>query len=289
MSVPFDSTPPRKIGFVPYLVTLNSGPMAQIGWLLMGFGLVFFWIFFMNSEILSLFDGDDWIETQARVTRVSPTNFSENESTVWKVQFEYEVNGQSYLQTAYGTGYTPQEGNTVRVEYDPKKPYMARMEGLRRRPFGVFASFTLVFPLAGLLFVVFGYRRNLLNLFLLLRGHFTTGTVIDKEATNTTVNEERVYKITFEFADKRGRTHQVSTRSHEPEKLLDDVHEPILYLAERPELAVLFDSISPKPTIQENGGDSMLTYPGLSLIWLVLPALTLIAHGLYVWFRYFSS
>ncbi|MEO1448390.1 MAG: DUF3592 domain-containing protein [Bacteroidota bacterium] len=278
------SKPPRKLSLFSQLVLLNSGFGQTFGWLFFGFGMIFFWVFFMGSEAVNLINFADWSPTNGIVTRVSDTNASENEESVVRVQYRYAVDGDSLEQTGYVTGYWPAEGTVIAVEYDAQNPHVARAEGMRRKMFGWGGGFVIIFPLVGLAFIVFTFKKNFHDIRLLIHGHFTRGKMIDKRSTNTQVNNQTVYAYTFEFEAKNGRTYTVESRTAHTELLEDEETEQIIYLANHPEKATLFDTISGGPTLKSDGTLAEVSY-GRAVV-LIPPAITLIGHGLYAAYRY---
>lgn len=238
----------------------------------------------MNSEAVYLLDFETWSPTQGWVTRISRTNASENDVTVMRIQYAYVVAGDTLTQTAYSTRNIPEEGSTLQVEYDQDDPQQARVKGLRRKMFGAGAILAAIFPLAGLIFIVIGYLKNSKDLNLVIHGFFARGKLIEKKATSTEINNQRVYAMTFEFEARNGQTYTVTSRTPHTHLLEDEETEQLLYLAENPEEATLFDTIAAAPPIQADG--SLEELPIRRSRVLLLPAATLVGHGLYAVIRY---
>lgn len=256
----------------------------MVGWGLLGFGMIFFWVFFMQSEIIFWGQTHEWTPITGTVSGISSTNASQNNSLIYQIEFTYEVAERSYTQLGYTSGSWLTEGQELPVEYDAGSPEVARSPELRREMFSAGAALVVIVPLIAIAFLLFGFRKNGLDLQLLQAGHFAQGTLINKRATSTQINHQTVYEMTFEFVANNGRTYQVSSKTHQPELLEDESVENVLYLSHQPEKATLFDTISVAPELNPDG--SLAPIPLFKSWVLIFPLLTLLGHGLYAMFRY---
>ncbi|MEM7654858.1 MAG: hypothetical protein AAF399_01920, partial [Bacteroidota bacterium] len=110
------SSPPRYQSLWSRLVLLNSGGFVVFGWLIFGFGMIFFWVFFMQSEIIFWGESHEWEQTTGTVTNVISTNATEDGTLIFQILFEYEVAGTSYFSDGYSSGSNLAAGETIPVE-----------------------------------------------------------------------------------------------------------------------------------------------------------------------------
>ena len=129
-----------------------------------------------------------------------------------------------------------------------------------------------------------GFRRGRKAVRLLVSGHQASGVLKSKEATSTQINKRTVYKLTFEFTDDVGQTHEAVAKTHEPEHLQDDDQEPLVYDPLRPAYATMLDHLPGAPRVDEMG-QIQTQSPTTSFLVLVVPLLSIIGHGVYLWYR----
>lgn len=215
------------------------------------FGSVFFFvglfmaaIFVPTADFASLsFHGNE-PTASAIVTNVQSTNSSENKKTIYEYQFHFrtadgkEISGTSYLPGSPEL----QPGDTAVAEYLLTDPHTNRIRGMNSNMFGLFTLFVLIFPFIGILMLLFGMVRARKNIYLLRNGILTYGTVTRKEATNTKINNSRVYKIFFRFK-ANGTEYETYVRTHNTGQVLDEKEEALVYDSAQPEKAVLLDSL----------------------------------------------
>jgi hypothetical protein len=252
--------------------------MAQIGWAIFGFGMIFVWVFSANADFSFLNFRGPFEIAVGRVTGVETTGASENRQPVYRHHYDFSVAGRVFSGTSYATGREVPSGEVVTVEYEAGDPSRSRIEGMRRGQFGPAVLFVLIFPLAGLGILIpamlMGRRRS----YLLRHGVFTTGVLKSKSATNMTVNKRRVFALTFEFTGRDGRRHEAVTRSSLPQQLEDDSQEPLLYDPENPSKAFLLDEAPARPKLEMNG--DLVGRPIAAAASLILPLLVSGANAL---------
>ena len=99
------------------------------------------------------------------------------------------------------------------------------------------------------------------------------------EPTNTRINNQTVYKLTFEFTTDDGRRYEATARSHRPFVLEDEPQEQLLYDPYNPKKAVLLDSLPGEPDIDE-WGNIQVANIGRSIRSLILPVAVVVINGL---------
>lgn len=262
---------------------LMLGGLAQFGWVFFGIGMIFVWIFVPAAD-LSFFTVRGPLTTaEGVVTRVERTMMNEgggehNSGTpVYAYHFTYTLpQGSEYEGISYATGRRHSSGAQVKVEYAPGAPDSARIKGMRRNLMPPLILFVLLFPLVGLGFVVFRLWKGVRQTRLLRHGSLALGQLVNKQATQTRINDQTVYKLTFEFADLSGTTQKMTVRSHMPETLEDDDRERLLYDPTRPQDAVLWDNVPGSPEVDERG--QLKPTAGSALVVMIIPALSIIGH-----------
>lgn len=285
MAYPSECPPPRSLPWLDRLTIISGGTFALLGWMFYGLGMVFFAIFGLQSEAIHLLARGHWEETTGTITAATYTNASENDSPVMRYTYRYAVAGDSLSGQAYTTGARLQEGQTVIVAYRPTQPATSRIPGTRREMFGGLAALVAIFPLIGLGFLFFALRHNLKALDLIVNGHFARGKCLQREATNTQVNNQTVFRYTFGFtAPQDGQTYEVVTRTHQPQLVEDEETERLLYAASDPAHAVMYDTIPHAPPILPDG--TLAPLPPHRHLSLILPGLVLLSHVLYIFFRW---
>ena len=268
---------------------LFGGAANQIGWFLLGFGLIFVWAFIPAADLAGIFVfRGELARADGAVVRCEKTNFSEggdehNDGTpVFAIHYAFEDAGGFRREgVSYGTGVQYPIGEKLLIEYVDGDPQHSRVMGLRSAPFAAWVLFVAVFPFIGMLFLAGGLRRSLRGDRLLRVGKLAFGKFMSSRATNTQINDRRVYELTFEFTSDDGMSHTIKTRTHLPEKLRDDEAEPLLYDPACPERAVMFDSLPGSPRIDEFGALAP-ALTGSTLGTLAAPLLTIVGHGTFL-------
>lgn len=279
--------PPRAVPACVSLTVLFGGALQQVGWLLFGFGMIFFYAFVLQADwsgpLLAVMETR---RATGLVTSVEGTNASENDSPVYAVHYRFiAADGTKVEATAYSTGYYPDAGQRLSVTYMRSQPNVARVEGMRRTTFGPLAAIAGIFPLIGAVMILFGLREGLKGNRLLGSGRLAFGTLTAAVPTNTTINNRQVIAMTFSFRAHDGATYEVTSKTNQPERLGDQVEELVLFDPNDPTYGTALDGMPGSLSIDNSGG-LRLGSPAACLTTLILPGITLLGHGLYLFFRY---
>lgn len=273
---------PRRVPLSLQIVNLFNG-FSQIGWLVFGFGMIFFWAFCSNADLSFLTFRGTHETVEGRVTEVIETGASVNKVRVRANHYEYSVAGNRLTGTSYSTGERVDAGETVTVEYDEDDPARSRIEGMRRAMFGPAVLFVTIFPFIGLVLLIpamiTGLRRNRI----LRDGLVANGRLISKSPTNVTVNNRPLYELRFEFTSRDGRRCEAKARATDTERLEDESQEPLLYDPADPTRAYLLDDAPARPEFEPNGDLRGNTARAIRV--LILPAIVIGAHGLVLWMK----
>jgi len=265
---------------------LFGGQASQIGWLLLGFGLIFFWAFVCRADLTSWYRFRGALAVaEGQVTRSRDTGASEGGSKsrrgtpIYKNEFRYLVDDKEYRSASYAVGVRLPAGRMVTVQYLANDPAFARIRGMRTNVFSPAVLFVMLFPLTGLGLVVFALSRGAKACRLLRDGIPAIAKLIAKQATRVKENKRTVYKLTFEFQTGDGRAARATARTNSPEKF-QDADEPLVYDPEKPDRAVMLDNLPGEPHIGEDG-HVYCRQPMRALFSIVLPLATLLGHGIY--------
>jgi len=264
---------------------LCGGCLSQIGWFLLGFGMVFFWVFAMDSELITWLTFRGRIgTTQGVVTGTAATHAQENDTQVYAIHYWYTLpggkdqkaagpqvpseldpqamlDGNAFQGCSYSISAQPAYGARVNVEYLVSDPKTSRIQGLRCRTFGAWACFVGIFPLAGLCMLLPGHLRGRKANRLIECGELSSATLKSKEPTNMSVNDQPVYKSIFEFKAGDLQTYEVTTTTHLPGNLGDAPQRKLIYnqaartfepanlLENEPQEKVIYNPLKPSEAV----------------------------------------
>ncbi|WP_144394434.1 DUF3592 domain-containing protein [Pleionea sediminis] len=280
---------PRTLPLSVKIKLLFGGGLSQSGWFLFGFGMIFFWVFGANADFSEFKFSGPLTRVSGTVIESVELNYEVNERSVYQVYFRFITpEGDELEDFSFSTGRYFKVNTPVRVEYPEGNPRLSRIEGLRRSPFSIWLSLIGLLPLTGVIMVILGIRKGIKASHLLANGILTTGKLTSKEPTNTTINDQRVYKLTFVFKDHNSRTHTVTEKTHQTRQLEDDDEERLVYLRDNPQKAIMFDSL---PGSSKFDGANNILPNGFSktLGSIILPILVLGGNFAYWYMAYYSS
>ena len=284
MHTPLHFTPPpRPVPLSLRILNFFNGA-AQIGWIVFGFGMVFFYVFGTNADLSFATFRDAAGRAAGRVTRIEQTGASEDGDAVEAAHYEYSVAGRPFRGKSYTTEGSPAEGEDVTVEYDEDNPARSRIAGMRRAIFGPWVMVVSIFPLVGFVILWFATRSGMKRNHLLRDGMFATGKFVRTEGTNMYVNKRRVWELTFEFTDRMGQRREVVARTTDTERLRDEAVEPLLYDPDDPERAYLLDEAPARPRFEGNG--DMVGRPAAADFARLIPGLVVGLNALLLGMKY---
>lgn len=280
--------PPRAVPVCTSVTAIFGGALQQIGWLLLAFGMIFFYGFALQSDwsgpMFALMDTE---RAAATVLSVDDTQASENDSPVFKIHYAFvAADGTRVEAVAYSTGYYPDVGQRLAVTYLRSQPDVARVDGMRRTTFGPVAAIAGIFPLIGAVMAAFGLREGWKSNRLLGAGRLAFGKLTSIQPTNTTINNRTVMAVTFSFRAQDGATYDVTSKTNAPDRLTDQVEELILFDPDDPTYACALDAVPGSPVFDSAGRLRSASSPLACLAVLALPGLTLLGNALYLWFRF---
>lgn len=276
------ASPPRNVPWPVRSQILFGGFVNQFGWLFLGIGLIFVWIFGLMADLSSIYFRLGQVETiSGVVSDVEETSATENKIRVYASHYTFRVEQleQEFPGVSYTTGPRFSSGDQVTVEYLAQNPEISRIQGARANLFGPWVvCLAGMFPLVGVGFIAVGVRKGIKGYRLLTQGRVGMGRLISKEPTHMRVNRQTVYKLTFEFKTDDEQTCQAVAKTHLTHLLQDEAQEQLLYDPGNPTYAVLLDDLPGAPDIDELGRIQTADLRR-SVHPLILPALVLGIHG----------
>lgn len=277
---PLTDLAPRSIPPLVYLQVFTGGFSNQFGLLWLCICLPVALLLGGQADLKSLsFARQPLAAARGVVQQVTATGSSENDRTIYAIDYRYSVPGQegATLGRSYSSAFFQPDQQVV-IDYQVANPAVSRLRGTRMAPFGPgILVFMSLFAMIGVGFLGFGLRRSLEAARLLAGGRMAQATLVRKERTNTTINDRPVYKLIFAFVSDQGTRHEVVTKTHQPELVLDSPRERVLYNPRQPSQAALVDTLPGRPRLDELGrvrpgglGGLLLTGLLLALVGLVL-------------------
>ncbi len=282
---------PRRIPLSTRLVVVFGGGFAFFGWFFFAFGMVFVWVFAGNADWSSVvyFHGP-MQRTPGQVTGSLETGFSQGGgkhrrgTPIYAMEYRFNLHGANYEGTSYQHGGGKSAGDAVSVEFPVGRPEVSRIVGTRRAPFSMAAAFVFIFPAIGLATVLPGIWRGMRGLRLLAHGEPVRGRLVRKEPTSVKLNKLPVYKLVFQFTDALGQVREVTTKTHQTQRLEDDAAEQIFYDPQNPDQAVLLDSLPGRRYLGERGEMRPAGF-GAALRVMLLPLVALAVVAVGCWWK----
>jgi hypothetical protein len=170
------------------------------------------------------------------------THASVNDTEVYENRYRYELNGIVYSGLSYAEGRCL-EGEPATIEYLKDQPEFSRVQGMRRERFGPWALLIAVIPGIGLVIVMVCLRTGATRVRLLREGIAVQGRFAGKWATNTEINDRRVYRVAIDYKAHDGAVHSTVVRSTNPERFEREVQEAVLYDPQRLDRATTIDGL----------------------------------------------
>ena len=268
--------------------------MNQFGWLFFGFGSIFVFVFAANTDPMAMFAFRGELQhAKGVVSDCEESGFSEggSENTpgtpVFRINYEFEYENEKYEGASFAKGKKLNSGVTVSIEFPEGRPERSRIKGMRTAAVSSFALLVLIFPTLGFFFWVFGFRSGWRTLGLLKHGEYTTGVLKSQEPTSTKINDRTVMKLTFGFTAESGEEYEAIAKTHQPEKLQDDPHEPLLYDPMNPARSTLLDHLPGAPQVNTEGQIKSGS-PVTSLLCLLTPSISVASICIFIYFRCFK-
>jgi len=235
---------PRTISLNIKLQVLFKHVVMFIGLSFTIMSLIMFIIFGMQVSFSEFKFSEKSPFVNGQITNVLGTNSYENKVRVFKYDFKYSINSKQYSGTSFTTGQKFEVGQVVNIQYVENEPQVSRIENTRNGAFSpLMLIFFLPFIFVGGSMVGIRIYLGLKSIKLLRYGQIAYGVLIDKQPTNTKINNQTVYKLSFEFQAIDGTKYTTIAKSHLTRLLEDETQEKLVYDANNPKNAVMIDSL----------------------------------------------
>ena len=280
--------PPRNVPFLIALSMMFDG-MSVFGAVFLSFGMVFVWIFFSPSAVISDFRLNAGAKKARGVVLLcEETNMEVNERDVYRMDFEFD-NGKRKVKGLCFTNRRPYlEGSSVEIEYLESEPEISRIKGTQRSQTGWMGVFTVIFPLVGFLFIFNRIKRGLSITDSLKNGILTEAEVIDSRVVAYKSKSRRpaMIELTLRYTDEMGNEHTCKHQTSEIQDVGDEVVELVLMNPSNPTKVIPIDEFSKDVDI-DNRGEIFSKSAGKVLLRIAIIFLLIIPHIVYFVYHYF--
>lgn len=233
----------KQISFFTKFRIIFGGALGIIGIFFTILGLI------VSSVFISLISFDDIkllmgnAKTEGKLISVEGTNSIENDKPVFEYKYSFAVKNKEYKNSSYKTGRVTFAYKRVSVEYKENNPKISRIEGMKSGQFPIlFVLIPLIFPIVGILMLLFAFKKGLKHIKLVRFGKVAYGTFSHMENANEKINNQTVYKMFFNFTVD-GKPYTAVGKTHKTHKLKDEQQEPLLYDINSPSNAIMIDSL----------------------------------------------
>ena len=129
------------------------------------------------------------------------------------------------------------------MEFESDNPEISRIEGMRVQPVGLLILFIYIFPLIGLIFLFYAFKKGMPKIRTIRYGVMTRGRFLKMVNTGGSINEQAIYDLHFTFKDMSGLEHTAIGTTHKTGQVQDESEERILYDPVNPSDAVVVDAM----------------------------------------------
>lgn len=285
--------PPRAMSMSLRVQEMLGDSLTQFGFLILCLGMIVVWQFVFDADLTSWYSFRSGVESSiGRVVTCSkkteiPQRYGSGTPVYANAYVFRAPDGAEISGNSYATGVCLPEGLAIAVEWPAGHPERSRIRGMRAKVWPTsFGLFLASVPVAGLILIQVGVLSGLKIVRLLAGGRLARGKLVEKRQTDGHTDDGRpIFEMVFSFVDDTGRERRVSTMAHEPELLEAEAAKNLLYDPADPAQAVMLNIL---PGLARVGPTGRLE-PRNSLNTvrvLVLPALTFLGHGLYLFLRF---
>jgi hypothetical protein len=235
--------------FIPLRIRLlhNFGRTSfVIGFLfgIIGLSLVIYFSFELNWKIL--FAGkSDFAQSNATITESIETQYSADDVPLYEYRYRYSPDGRNtHVGSFLEYGGTYRIGQQIRIEYLTDSPEVSRFSGTDRRNFDEIMFLAGIGSLlVGFFFLYPSIRKTRRERKILIFGLPARGKLISAEPTQMKVNEQPVYKLTYEYSTGKNKSQKFSIRSHMIRNLSEEHFEKLVYDPRKPSRALVIDTL----------------------------------------------
>jgi hypothetical protein len=273
--------PPRTVDVLVAAQMLLGGGTSQVGWLILGFGSIFFWFFAWHGDLSGLrLRRGRVAEVAGAASGCKSTGYSVGGSDtrrgtpVYENRYRYSVGGEDFEGRSFDTGHCVSGGSVV-IEYLIGQPGYSRIRGMRRDYLSPWALLAALLPGAGLIMVLLGVRNGRRRIRLLRIGVPAVARIVEKVPTGSRTMGKVDYRVTLDFMARDGSRRSALIKTNEPEKLGSGGAEYVLYDPDAPDCAVAVAALPGRLTLDHAGR----VVAGPARRFLAMPAVTLLLNA----------
>ena len=125
--------PPREIDLFTQSTIIFGGILNQIGWVFLGFGLIFFWVVEDVSGFENIFiNTKHWEEISGTIDQVSGTNTTVNGETIFQYIYSFKLDRGIYAGQSFTTGRQFDKQDDVTILFNFNNPEQSVIKGASR-------------------------------------------------------------------------------------------------------------------------------------------------------------
>jgi hypothetical protein len=177
--------------------------------------------------------------TSGRMISYTKTNATENDRPVYRLEYDYTVNGTKYISSAYETATSSYQYEVKTTGWNPREypviyllssPELSTIRGMRPTTLPLIAMLlVLIFPTVGSFFVFFGLKGYKTKLRILKNARRATGKVTSISPSNVRINNQPLMNVTLTQTNAFGETNEVTVQTLTPNLLTDSPQEALIY------------------------------------------------------------
>jgi hypothetical protein len=226
------------------LLKLSYRPTTILGLIFFIAGILFSSVFLNNLDFIELLKlNGNTKTTQGTVTNIFDTKMTINESEVYGYEYEYQIANEYFKWQSFSSQTSANIGDSVTIKYCVDSPEYSVIKGYQTFEGGMSSLFVLIFPFIGAIFLFSNIRKGLNYSNIINNGILTYGNYSHKEATQTEINGQTVYKLYFNYEDRNKKKHTFVIKTHKTDRLTDEEKELIVYKKDSPNKALAVDDL----------------------------------------------
>ena len=203
---------PRSLPITLIWDLFCGGQIKLFGWFFILIGGSLSHFFIMRADLdttpFGVRENQGWYVTVGQIQDWHTTSASINKQAVKRYQIQF-TDGQGTSRNFEGYSLSFIEINTeIAVEYQMEAKSIPRAEGMTRAPFGPLVLITLIFPIIGFGFVLFGFPSRWRFMRLLSHGDLVEGKFIWNDQALSQINTKG---YVLAYVDPRGEQHYFHT------------------------------------------------------------------------------
>ncbi len=196
----------------------------------------------IDFEEISYLQGEVQIG-KGKITDIYETDYNFSSKPYYGYEYTFDSPVGVLLWTSFASGQNFKVGDEVSIEYSEVRPGINRIQGMTNIVGGT-SSFYLLIPLfLSFLWIAILIMMNKKKRLFITNGKVSRGTLVKRRIIYDEFSEEDVYKLTFNFLDENGKKYQVSVNTSNPEELMDERQELLIYELSNPPKAILVDTL----------------------------------------------